>query len=243
MQILSIGNSFSQDAHRYIHRIARVDGVELTTCNLYIGGCPLSTHYRNMLSERSPYTLEFNGENTGFFVSIKEALLNRDWDVVTLQQVSSLSPYYESYQPYLEAIAEYVRKYVPKAKLAIHQTWAYAPESEKLTEVMGFSTHSEMFVAVEGAYRKAAKDISADIVITAGALMNALLQAGAEKIHRDPIHASFGLGRYALGLLWYAILTEKDIYKNSFSDFDEPIRPEEIELAKRCVKEILEKYR
>ncbi|MBQ7793144.1 MAG: DUF4886 domain-containing protein [Clostridia bacterium] len=77
MNILSIGNSFSQDAQRYLHAIARADGFELNTFNLYIGGCPLSLHYRNMLSEKDAYSLEMNGQSTGFYVSLKEALLSR----------------------------------------------------------------------------------------------------------------------------------------------------------------------
>ena len=68
MDILSIGNSFSQDAQRYLHQIAKADGVDIHSFNLYIGGCPLSKHYRNMLSEESVYTLEMNGSNTGFYV-------------------------------------------------------------------------------------------------------------------------------------------------------------------------------
>ncbi len=38
MYILSMGNSFSQDAQRYLHRIAAADGVEFYICNLFIGG-------------------------------------------------------------------------------------------------------------------------------------------------------------------------------------------------------------
>ena len=85
MDILSIGNSFSQDAQRYLHRIAKADGYTLNAFNLIIGGCPLSLHYRNMISEERAYTLEMNGENTGLTVSLKDALLNRNWDVVTIQ--------------------------------------------------------------------------------------------------------------------------------------------------------------
>ena len=60
MNVLSIGNSFSQDAQRYLHRIAKADGCNLNTFNLYIGGCPLSLHYRNMISEerRAKYIVE-----------------------------------------------------------------------------------------------------------------------------------------------------------------------------------------
>ena len=54
------------------------------------------------------------------------------WDVVTIQQVSGKSPYYETYQPYLNKIVEYVRLCVPKAKIAIHQTWAYEQDSHRL---------------------------------------------------------------------------------------------------------------
>lgn len=237
MNILSIGNSFSQDAQRYLHRIARADGFELNTFNLYIGGCPLSLHYRNMLSEKEEYILQVNGEVTGFKVSLKEALLNRDWDVITLQQASSESPYYETYQPYLDKIVEHVKLCVPKAKIAIHQTWAYEQDSEKL-EILGYKEQAEMFKDVKTAYKKAFKDINADILIPSGEVFQKLLASGIEKVHRDTYHASLGLGRYTLGLLWYAILTGNDIENNTFCDFDEEVSKEEIETSKKCVKEI-----
>ena len=99
MNILSIGNSFSTDAQRYLHQIARADGFQLNCFNLFIGGCSLSHHYRNMLSGERAYELEMNGESTGFRVSLGEALLSRDWDIVTLQQVSNEAPCYDTYQP------------------------------------------------------------------------------------------------------------------------------------------------
>lgn len=37
MYILSMGNTFSQDAQRYLYRIAAADGMEFYTCNLFIG--------------------------------------------------------------------------------------------------------------------------------------------------------------------------------------------------------------
>ena len=64
MNVLSIGNSFSQDAQRYLHQIAEVDGGNIQCVNLYIGGCPLSKHYQNMLSEERAYLLETNGDST-----------------------------------------------------------------------------------------------------------------------------------------------------------------------------------
>lgn len=238
INILSIGNSFSQDAQRYLNRIAKLDGVELKTFNLYIGGCPLSYHYRNMLSEERKYVLEMNGEYTGFFVSLKEALLNRDWDVITLQQVSSQAPCYDTYQPYLNELAEYIRKYAPKAKLAIHQTWAYEQDSERLNNELGYNDYKDMFADIETAYKKAKEDISAEILIPSGKLFCTLLENGIEKVHRDTFHASLGLGRYALGLLWYKVLTGNSIEDNNFSDFEEEITQSEIDIIKKCVTKL-----
>lgn len=238
MNILSIGNSFSCDAQRYLHRIARADGVELNTFNLFIGGCPLSLHHQNMLSGERAYTLEMNGQDTGFKVSLKEALINREWDVVTIQQVSHQSPYYETYQPYLNSLTEYVRACVPKAKLVIHQTWAYEENSHRLNVELGYAHHKDMYEDIKRSYRAAADEIGADFIIPSGELFESLLDNGIEKVHRDTFHAGLGLGRYALGLLWYACLTGQHIENNTFSDFDEIISQAEIEIAKKCVAEL-----
>ena len=243
MNILSIGNSFSQDAQRYLHRIARADKVELNTFNLYIGGCPLSLHYQNILSEERRYTLEMNGSSTGFYVSLKEALLNRDWDIVTIQQVSAQSPYYDTYQPYLDKLAEYIRLFVPKAKIVVHQTWAYEQGSHRLHEELKYSDYKQMLCDIVKSYQQAAQDICADFVIPSGEVFGALLESGIEKVHRDTFHASIGLGRYALGLTWYRFLTGNDIAQNTFCDFDEEVTPEQIAAAKSCVMEIARKYK
>lgn len=242
MNVLSIGNSFSQDAQRYLHSIARADGAEVNSFNLFIGGCPLSLHYKNMLSGQREYTLEMNGHSTNFKVSLKEALLNREWDIITIQQVSNESPYYDTYQPYLNSLAEYVRRCVPKAKIAIHQTWAYEQDSYRLNTELGYADHTDMFNDIKISYEKAADEIKADFIIPSGELFQSILANGIEKVHRDTFHASLGVGRYALGLLWYAVLTGQDIKNNAFSAFDEEISESQIETVKKCVEEIYKKY-
>lgn len=237
MNILSVGNSFSHDAQQYLKKIAEADGCELTTFNLYIGGCSLSQHYRNMLSKQRVYTLEMNGENTGFEVSLEEALLNRDWDVVTFQQASRQSNDYGSFCPYLNTLAEYVKKCVPHAKIAIHQTWAYEEGSTLLTEDMGYEKQEDMFHDIEKAYNKAFEETGADLLIPSGKLFQKMISEGIDKIHRDTLHASLGIGRYALGLLWYSVLTGNDIKNNSFAKFDEEISDNHIEIIKKCVAE------
>ncbi len=242
MDILSIGNSFSQDAQRYLHRIAAADGVELRTFNLYIGGCPLSKHFRNMLSEQRAYTLEMNGTSTKFKVSLKEALLNREWDIITVQQASHLSTDYDTYQPYLDELVKYIRRYVPKAKIAVHQTWAYEQGCKRLHEKMNYGDYKEMLRDIQCAYQEAAEEIRADYLIPSGEVFGAMLEKGIESVHRDGFHAALGLGRYALGLTWYRFLTGRDASENTFQTFDEEVSAEQMAIAKQCVSEIAKKY-
>ena len=227
MKILSIGNSFSQDAQRYLHRLALNEGIQMKTVNLYIGGCSLRRHYLNMLDDNAAYDFQFNGESTGLKVSIRQALVSDNWDYITLQQASHDSANFETYTPYIEALAQYVRKYCPHAKLLIHQTWAYETGSVKLANQERFATDAEMFAAVEKAYEKAAQLICADGMIPAGRAMLTAAQTGIEKIHRDTYHASLGAGRYLLALCWFKYLTGKDIAENTFDGFDVPVTDEE----------------
>ncbi len=243
MNILSIGNSFSEDAQRYINKIARADEKRnILTWNLFIGGCPLSLHFRNMHSEEDAYSLGVNGSFIGIKMSIKRALLAMEWDYISVQQVSRLSFKYDSYQPYLSELVAYVRRYCPKAKILVHQTWGYLPDSETLTN-MGYATHDEMFRDVAGCYDKAKNDINADALIPAGYTMQSLLKMGIPVVHRDDIHAN-DIGRFAIALTWYQALTGRSVKNIDFShiDFDKEHTAEEIEIAKRASYEAVKKY-
>ena len=59
------------------------------------------------------------------------------------------------------------------------------------------------------------------------------------KMHRDGLHVTLGLGRYALSLLWYSYLSGKSIDDVTIADFDEPISDEEIADAKATVNKVL----
>lgn len=234
MNILAIGNSFSQDAMRYLHKIAKADGVEFECFNIYIGGCSLFRHFKNMIGDIKDYTLEMNGQSTGFNVTLKEALISRKWDVITIQQASHESADFENYTPYISELAAYIRELSPKAKLYIHQTWGYETGSERIKN-QGYEKYEEMFADVEKAYDKAKEAVSADGIIKSGKMLGKLLENGIEKIHRDTFHLRLGLGRYAAALLWYKTLSGNPVTNNSFCDFDEEIPEREIEIAKKII--------
>ncbi|MBQ7829143.1 MAG: DUF4886 domain-containing protein [Clostridia bacterium] len=235
MNILAIGNSFSEDATRYLHGIARADGVYTEVLGAAIGGCSFEWHYRNMLADRKDYMLFFNGSYTGFKITLKEALLSREWDVITIQQVSHLSFNKDTYQPYATALASYIRQLAPKARLLLQQTWAYEEGTDRLHNIAGYRTGETMLADIKRAYSEICEEVGFDGIIPSGELFGKLLENGIPRVHRDTFHATLGLGRYALGLLWYRMLTGKSVADNKFCDFDEPISDEEIAIVKRCV--------
>jgi hypothetical protein len=245
MDILTIGNSFSCDATHYLHQIARAGGDEINIVNLYIGGCPLSVHYRNMIADDDAYPLEFNGTMTGFKVSLKEALLSRSWnkwDYITLQQVSNRASYFETYSPYIEKLADYIRGLCPESKLLIHQTWAYEEGSDRLTKELGYKKQADMFKDVKESYEKAAKLINADGILPSGAVLQNAINAGIKKIHRDTFHADLGIGRYMLAIAWYQALTGKNALENTFCDFDVPVDSQLIPTAKKAALDAVREY-
>ena len=239
MNVLAIGNSFSQDATRYLSQIARAQGVHLDVVNLYIGGCSLETHYRNILGDKREYLLEVNGQQTGFFVSLKEALLSRKWDAVTLQQVSHLSFKKETYYPYIVELVDRVKAYQPKARLLLQETWSYEEGSDRLATIAGYDTAKAMLRDIQATYAEVAAAEGFDGVIPSGTLFGMMLDEGIQKLHRDGFHATLGLGRYALGLLWFGVLTGQSVAENVFCDLDACAGDNEMAIAKKCVEKII----
>jgi hypothetical protein len=236
MRILTIGNSFSEDATRYLHQIAKAQGKNLEVVNLVIGGCSLEMHYRNMLGNAKSYMLFFNGEFTGFYTTMEEALLSRTFDAISLQQCSHFAGVKETYSPYLSELIDYLRTYQPKAKIYFHQTWGYEDGCSRLSELTAFSSMEEMTIAVRDTVSAALEEEDLDGAIPSGEMMLALTKLGIEKIHRDTFHADCGIGRYALGLLWFRVLTGESVTENTFRDLDVPAKEEDFAIVKAYVE-------
>lgn len=235
MKILSIGNSFSDDAQRYLRSIAEEEGIEIETLNLCIGGCPLELHARNIKSGERAYFFHYNGDvNREDLISIEDGISMRDWDIVTVQQVSTHSFKEESFYPYIYEVVDYVRAKLPRAKIYIHQTWAYEHGCPRSFEVTDGKGSDFMLDGIRKAYARAKREINADGIIPSGELMELLYKNGASKIYRDTFHASYGIGRYALGLLWFKLFTGRSVLNNSYSKLDEEVSADDLEIARRC---------
>lgn len=234
MNILAISNSFGVDANRYLHQLAEAAGETLNVATLYIPSCSLEMHYRNMIGDKPDYDLHFNGVYTGFKVSIEQALLARKWDVVTLQQGSYFSPDPESYFPYAEELYDHIKLCQPKAQVWMHQTWGYDDGSKNL-EGVHYPSYDAMFADVKAAYQKCHETIGTDGIIPCGEVLQKLRDRLGISVHRDGLHVTMGLGRYALGLLWLRMLTGVSVADIAYSKFDQPVTPEHMAVAKEIV--------
>ena len=226
MKVLSIGNSFSQDAHRWLHSLAAANDIDMTTFNLYIGGCSLETHWQNFTENNPFYDLEPNGGECARKISIQDALSMDRWDAITLQQVSHQSGLKESYEPWLSCLVREVRRACPDAKLYFHQTWAYDTDSDH----DGFANYNrdqeKMYACIIDATTAAARSVGAEI-IPVGPVIQTLRKTpefdrakGGLSLCRDGFHLSLDYGRYAAAAAWIKTLTGKTVKAQPFRDFD-----------------------
>lgn len=225
MNLLSIGNSFSQDAHKWLHKLAEQNAIDLETVNLYIGGCSLEIHWNNVKSGLADYDLEQNGEEAQGKISILEALTMRKWDAITVQQVSQDSGRYETFEPYLSSLVSFVREKQPDAKLYFHQTWAYETDSGHFGFANYHHDQKEMFRCIQEASQKAARSVDAAL-IPAGSVIQSLRDTvpefsygnGGLSLCRDGFHLSWDYGRFAAAATWLRAVTGQKIKAGKFEE-------------------------
>ncbi|MBQ4585631.1 MAG: DUF4886 domain-containing protein [Clostridia bacterium] len=211
MNVLCIGNSFSEDATRYLHQIS---DDEIFVRNLYIGGCSLETHWNNIKTASPDYEYQKNGRLLKM-TSINDALTKRKWDYVTVQQVSQQSGLIESYEPFLGNIVEFLKENCPKAKIVFHQTWAYDDQSTHFGFAFYENSREKMYKAIVETTNKIAEKYGFDVIPNGVAVEMArqlpeFSQGGPLNINRDGFHLSLDYGRYLAGLVMYAYFTGKN---------------------------------
>ncbi len=210
VRVLAIGNSFSQDAvEQNLFEIARADGRVLIIGNMYIGGCSLERHVKNLRENRPDYAYRKIGtdgvrrEQKG--TTLETALADEKWDYVSLQQASPLSGLFESYVEWLPELCDYVRERVsPDTRIIIHQTWAYSADSDH----KGFENYDrdqmKMFRAIIDAYNRAAELIGVTVIVPSGtAIQNARTSFIGDGMNRDGFHLNLTYGRFTAACTWY----------------------------------------
>jgi len=220
MKILFIGNSFSANATRYIREISQG---ELFVRNLYIGGCSLETHARNIANDAYAYEYQVDAKALAM-TSIKSALLCEDWDVVSVQQVSSLSGIYDSYFPYIDTVIAEVRKYRPNARIVLHRTWPYNYGSTHSAYVNYNNDTDIMDKMITDTTERIAAKYAFDVIPSGVAVYRGyqmpkfdIRQGGESLTAPDTFHLSSKYGQYLAGLVLYRFFTGNSATRVTFS--------------------------
>jgi len=132
VRLLTIGNSFADNATTYLPKMASSAGKNLFVFRANLGGHSFEQHVNYFRAyeanpadpKGSPYANRFPKAEKRK-LSLKEILEGAKWDYVTIQQYSRLSYKPESYEPYAGTLIAAIRKYAPQAKILVHETWAY----------------------------------------------------------------------------------------------------------------------
>jgi len=146
--MLTIGNSFADDATAYLPKLAEAGGKTLVIFRANLGGSSMERHAGHLQAAEAnpadpagrPYekrTHPVTGETRDF--SLPEALQMHRWDFVTIQQVSQLSFRPETYHPYVDQLVAAIKKYAPQAEILIHETWAYREDHAMFKKSDGFT--------------------------------------------------------------------------------------------------------
>ena len=246
MKLLSIGNSFSQDAQRWLHDLAACGGETIDTFNLFIGGCSLEQHMDCIRNKKADYSLEGNGNERIRTTTANEVIENETFDVITLQQASGFSGRPQTYVPYLTELAAYVRKHQPQAKLYFHQTWSYETDSTHGHFTFYNKNQGEMFRRIADCTETAKKLIGVP-VLPVGAFLQYLRENTAEfdypngglSLCRDGFHLSETYGRFAAAAVWYKTLTGKDPDARTFAKTHKEFDPSLPDLIVKKMNEFL----
>jgi hypothetical protein len=133
LRLFLIGNSFSQNATRYLPQLAAEGGHPLEIGRAELGGCSLQRHWEIAeAAEKNPEDPKgkaYNGK------SLRELLSAGTWDVVTIQQNSMNSGDVTTYSPYAKKLVDLVKSIQPKARIVMQQTWAYRVDAKQFTQV------------------------------------------------------------------------------------------------------------
>ena len=120
VRLLTVGNSVSENATKYLARIVEADGNKLVHHRCVIGGSGPDQYLAKVAAHAKDPTDKAGLYGTG--KSLKQELAAEKWDVITIQQASIKSHDAATYRPGMKHLHAFIKKYAPASGVVIHQT-------------------------------------------------------------------------------------------------------------------------
>lgn len=164
VRLLTVGNSFAYNATKNLGALARAAGYRVIQGSANFRGCSLELHWQTCQAAEA-------GDPAGSIYppakpggpkrSLREFLVSERWDVITIQQASTLSDTVTTYRPFARDLHDYVKRHAPRAEVVFHQTWAYRHDDPRF---QNGQTADQMHAAIRSAYHTVAGELGLRVV-------------------------------------------------------------------------------
>ncbi|MBQ2730497.1 MAG: DUF4886 domain-containing protein [Clostridia bacterium] len=236
VKILTIGNSFSGDALRFLYDIFKAEeGKDVLLSYLYIDSATLENHAKQIANDAAVYRWHLydeNGHSTMEGKRFSEAIAYCDWDLIVVHQFSGLSGVGTSFSPYLENIIAAAKENSSNenVKFAWQMTWAYQANSSHASFADYANNQMLMYERItQAVVETVCENPDISFVFPAGtAVQNARTSYMGDTLTKDGHHLS-PFGKYLVGYTWYASLTGKTIEMPKFVPVKSMLAEDELE--------------
>ena len=171
IKVLAIGNSYSRDAFSYVpFLLENILGCKVKFGIMYKGSCTLQQHY-NLISTDGDYeafdyyTTDTEVWSTVSNKNIEYALSLEQWDIITLQQQSSASRDYNTYQPYLNNV---INLLYDKIDYSVRLGWLLTPSYTDGYSGLNNDTSDSMFEKICQAVQRVIDETPIEFFIPCG---------------------------------------------------------------------------
>lgn len=217
LKILSIGNSYTDDPTAYLGDIVEKSGADLSKLCLYIAVMSGASFETWVDKYKSNETVTISrrvgiydiGKTSG---TLKE-LLAQDWDIITIQQGSTLANEYDKWEPSLKEYMEILRRNCTNQNVCIgfqliHAYWAGYGGAP-----VGIARYNEIVNSV----KRLVQEVGIDLIIPTGTTIQNARNTSLQTEHditRDGSHLSYGVGRYLSACTWFQVLFSPFVNKS-----------------------------
>ena len=244
IKILAIGNSFSIDGMEYLWDILHDAGYEeIVLGNLYIGGCSVDKHWKNIQSDAGSYVYLKNTYGSWVKtpdIALSFAINDYDWDIVTLQQSSGSSGRASTYTN-IDNVFGYIKEQQPDANIFWHMTWAYQQDTPSTAFANYDSDQLTMYNAIVSAVqeRVVSNKYVSGIIPSGTAIQNMRTTYVGDTMTRDGNHLSHSHGRYTAAMTWFAALTGGDVEAITWVPTKYPELANDLPVIRQSVKDAI----
>lgn len=223
LKVLDIGNSYTQDAHRYLENIALATGANID-CHVYkaIRGSGSYKSWVDCYKDKDPVTYNISRTlgisidniagtgvaNDGFI--FRNALSAVQWDIILIHQVSNYANDYNLWDTnceggYLKELIYILRKTNPQATIGFLLIHSYRSTYSANTEKSSFVRWKN----IADATKQLKRNYGIDFIIPYGTAVQNLRASSLNdeyEFSTDGTHLADGLGDYVASCCYYQSL-------------------------------------